>query len=265
MRQNEQRLAWSKAGPALGEYDYYLRGLSLYLRFSVPDVLRARAVWQEGLERFPASALLRIKLAWSHLYLVMNGASTDPRDDIARAWRFAREVAAADSLSPIATWALHWLMAFLLQWHDSDFVHSVAEARAAVALVPYDALSRNDLSWILANAGLGEEAVAWARAGLEHDPNGPAWFRSNLAWALYIAGRYQEALDTLGEDGKDFVGMLAATYVRLGRVDQARALVAAHLKAGGKDTVAQEAVYPLAEPHRTAYLDALRVAGLPER
>ena len=265
MRQGEQRLAWSKDAPRLDEFDYYLRGLSLYLRFSVPDVLKARAIWQEGLERFPGSALLRIKLGFSHIWMVMNQASADPRDDIERAWRFAHDAAMANSLAPLTAWALHWQMALLYQWHDNDFARSVAEARAAVGLVPYDAMSRNDLSWILANAGLGEEAVAWARAGLEHDPNAPSWFHFNLAWALYVAGRDQEAVDAVRDYASDFAVPLAAIYVRLGRVEQARAVVAAYMKSGGKDTVALEALYPFVEPKRTEYLVALRTAGLPGR
>ena len=98
----------------------------------------------------------------------------------------------------------HWLMAFLHQWRGNDFSRSVAEARAAVELAPYDAYSRNDLSWILANAGYSDEAIAWARDGLNHDPNGPSRYSANLAWACYIARRDQEGADALADRSAEF-------------------------------------------------------------
>ena len=129
------------------------------------------------------------------MYVVMNAATDTPRDEIQQALVLAKAADAAEPKSQLVTWLLHWLNAYLLQWHDNDFVHSVAEARAAVELVPYDAQSRVDLSWILANAGHGDEAVDWALTGISHDPNGPDWYRNNLVWAYYIAGQFEKAYD----------------------------------------------------------------------
>ena len=98
-------------------------------------------------------------------------------------------------LSPFEAWHAHWLKAFLHQWRDNDFTRSVAEARAAVALAPNDPLTRGDLAWVLANAGLGDEAAAWARTAIEGSGNPPRWLHSNLGWANYVAGRYREALE----------------------------------------------------------------------
>ena len=42
---------------ALGEYDYYLRGLMYHLRSTPEDSLKARAIWREGLDRYPDSSL----------------------------------------------------------------------------------------------------------------------------------------------------------------------------------------------------------------
>jgi adenylate cyclase len=264
IRHGEERGAWAKSSMALGEYDYYLRGLQVYMRFTLDDALKARAIWREGLDRYPDSALLKIKLAWTHHYAVMNEASADPRADIEQAWRYVQAASAKDTLSPLETWLAHELKAFLYQWRDNDFIRSVAEARAAVALVPNDPMSRNNLSWVLANAGLGEEAIAWARMGLEHHQNPPSWFRGNLAWAYYVSGRNQDALEILRDLPDDFMAMRVAAQIQLGQVDVARAAVADYLKRGGRDTVAQEALYPQVEPARTQFLEALRKAGFPE-
>ena len=265
IRTDEERTAWSKAAPTLGEYDYYLRGYSLYGRFTVPDVLKARAVWQEGLDKYPGSALLRVKLAWSHMYVVMNAATDTPRDEIEEALKLADAADAAEPKSQLVTWLLHWLKAYLYQWHDNDFVRSVIEARAALELVPFDAQSRVDLSWIMANAGHGDEAVEWALMGVSHDPNGPSWYRSNLVWAYYIAARFDKAYDLLRNGELWSKPLLAVVCVRAGRPAEARKVIAEALAAGLHDTVALEGAWPLIEPNRTAYLNALREAGLPER
>ena len=195
IRHGEEWVAWQKSPMALGEYDYYLRGLFYHMRYTPEDLLKARAIWREGLDRYPELALLRIKLGFTHLFVVMNGASGDPRGDIDQAWRYAEAATEKGMLSPFEAWHAHWLKAFLRQWRDNDFVQSVAEARAAVALAPNDPMSRADLSWVLANAGLGEEATAWARTGVEGFANSPPWSRGNLGWAHYVAGRYREALE----------------------------------------------------------------------
>ena len=265
IRTDEERTAWSKAAPALDEYDYSLRGYSLYRKFTVPAVLQARTIWQEGLEKFPGSALLRVKLAWSHMYVVMNAATDTPRDEIQQALVLAKAADATEPKSQLVTWLLHWLNAYLLQWHDNDFVHSVAEARAAVELVPYDAQSRVDLSWILANAGHGDEAVDWALMGISHDPNGPDWYRNNLVWAYYTAGQFEKAYDALRGGALWTKPTLAVVCLKLGRTEEARKVIADAIKAGLQDTILLESQWPQIEPNRTVYLDALREAGLPEK
>ncbi len=133
---NEEQVAWRKSSVELSEYDYFLRGMSLYSRSTLPDILNARAVFQEGLGRYPDSALLRLRLAWTHLWMAMNQVNSDPGPDIEQAWVLANQARSAPSLSPMEDWLAHWLMAFLYQWRDNDFSRSVAEARKAVELAP---------------------------------------------------------------------------------------------------------------------------------
>jgi len=185
--------------------------------------------------------------------------------DTDQAWRLANEAVSTESHSRLEDWLIHWLMAFLYEWHDEDFSRSVAEARMAMQLAPYDPCSSSELSSVLANAGYEDEAVAGPRATLEHDPNGPSEYHSNLAWAYYIAGRDQESLDALRSRAAKFPVLYAAVLVRLGRVESAKAIVADYLKLGGGDTVEREDMIPLLEAAETDYLEALRKAGLPLR
>ena len=265
IQRSEERTAWQKGNSSLNDYDYFLRGASLYFRSRSSDVLKARAILQQGLDRWPSSTLLRLMLGWTHLWVAMNEPGEDPGPNIDKAWRLATDASSTPSYSPLEAWLEHWLMAFLFQWRDNDFSRSVTEARNAAELAPYDAFSRSDLSWILANAGHADEAIEWARFALRHDPNGPSRYNANLAWAYFVAGREREGIDALREKSNEFPILSAALHVRAGEVEEARALVAQYVQAGGADTVHREDVIPLIEPVGTRYVEVLRKAGMPER
>ncbi len=53
----EERRSWSKDEASLDAYDYYLRGASLYLRFTPADNEKARVVFEEGLIKYPNDGL----------------------------------------------------------------------------------------------------------------------------------------------------------------------------------------------------------------
>jgi TolB-like protein/DNA-binding winged helix-turn-helix (wHTH) protein len=264
IRRSEERVAWNKSNFKLDEYDYYLRGHSILLHSTPADVLKARTTYRQGLDRYPASSLLRIELARTYLWMAMNRVDRDPRPNIEQAWRLASDALSAPSHSNLEGWLSHWLMAFLYEWHDEDFPRSVAEARMTVALAPYDASSRNDLSWVLANAGYGDEAIAWARIGLDHDPISSSRYRANLAWAYYVAGRDSEAVEVLRENSAEYPVLFAALHARLGQVETARTLISDYLKSGGDDVIEREDMFPIVEPTETEFLNVLRKTGLPE-
>ena len=266
VHQDQERGAWAKSSPSLTEYDFYLRGAAFYFRFDAEGNARGRQIWQEGLKAFPASALLRTKLAWTYEQDVVERRSDDPARDIERAWILGREAEAIPDKSRHAAWVNHWLMAYLHEWHGGDFDRAATEAEAAVRMVPYDALSRAGLSFYLANAGKFDEAAEWASWALRREPHPPAWWEANLAWAYYLAGRPQEALALLRDKGGQYPQQLAAVHVRLERLDEARALLGEWLRANPRASIATEAIYwPMREDLKRAFLDDLRAAGLPER
>ncbi|HVR68208.1 MAG TPA: adenylate/guanylate cyclase domain-containing protein [Verrucomicrobiae bacterium] len=267
---SEEAVAWQKAAPDLEEYDYYLRGHALLYRETKEDMLRARQIWEEGLKKFPNSALLRVKICFVYEVFIERGWSEDVAADIEAAWKLATEAQAMENKSKLATWLGHWVMAFMYQLHDGDFERSVAEAEAAVRIVPYESRMRSDLGYFLANAGRTQEGVEWTEMAIRVDPNGPVWFRWNLAWAYYLANRPEEALSEFQKVGADSGTTLAAVYARLGQMDKARAVMAEFVKQSPDWTLRDEALWPtgkragLKEPLASAYLEDLRKAGMPE-
>lgn len=101
---------------------------------------------------------------------------------------------------------------------------------------------------------------------MRRDPHPPDWYIANLGWARYLAGHHDAALVTLQTLSDPVNIFLIATYARLGRVEEARALVAEYTKRYPSDSMELQALWPIRDAAvRQGYLDDLRKAGFPER
>jgi class 3 adenylate cyclase/TolB-like protein len=265
-RKNEEELVWSKPESALDEYDYYLRGHQIFFKFTKSDMAMARQIWQTGLKKFPDSALLRIKVAVSLWQDVAWGWAEAPDDNLAKGWGLMQEALAIPNKSKLAEWYSHYILAFYQQWYRQDYDRSIAEARTAIELTPYDAFTLGDLTFAMAAAGNTEEAIEWGQKALRIDPHSPDFAVASLGFAHYLAGHYEAALDVLRKLNDPGNPYLAVVYVRLGRLAEARATMAAYMKAVPTDTMAVETRLPIKDPAvRERYLNDLRAAGMPER
>jgi hypothetical protein len=59
--------------------------------------------------------------------------------------------------------------------------------------------------------------------------------------------------------------VLAPVDIRLGRIEEARTVMAEFVQANPEHTLEDEARWPLKEPLKQTYLDDLRKAGMPEQ
>ena len=242
------------------------------MRWTADDVAKARAIWREGLTKFPDSALLRVKIAASFCHDVLNENTRNPMGDVAEMDRLLGEASALQPHTQLEGWLFHWLSAcrYRLQGKFDD---AAREAERTVKLVPNDTLSHMDLADVLVSAGKPDRAIELAQAVYRRDPNGPDWWHNVLAYAYYNAGRVDDAVAELGrrkDPCKDCL-VLAAAYVRQNKLDEARKVVAAFREKYPTYTIAEEARWPtgrtpqLAEPYLAAYLADLEKAGLPAK
>ena len=223
VRKAEDAAAWRKQESALTDYDYYLRSVTYYVRYTNDDNLRARKIAEDGLARFPDSPLLKNRLAWT--YIAESEAAYGPfencRETIDIAYKLGRAAEDANNKSRFLIYQNLKLMAHVYAWHG-EFDRSVQQAEAAVAMSPYDAELRS-LALFLANAGNFDEAIEWSLWASAHDQQKNSWLKGTLAWAYYLAGRAEEALETV-KGSESFWGDLnVAVYARLGRIDEAKA------------------------------------------
>ena len=99
------------------------------------------------------------------------------------------------------------------------------------------------------------------KVAIRKAPNGTA---GNLAWAYYLAGRYEQSLAELQKLNKPKPLLLAAVYIRLGRSGEAQAILHSFQTNNPAYTLIDAARWPLHAPLKQAWLQDLREAGLPE-
>jgi len=211
LRQEIERISWDKADTELTEYDFYIRGHTHHLR---GYQFKARDIWQEGLRRFPDSVLMRCKLAFTY-----EGYSS-------QATGLVKEAARLRKRSRLDEWYFHWISARDYEYH-SDHERASAEAKAVIAMAPYDTLSHADLSRIVAEAGDYETAIAWATFATTHDPHPKGWYFDNLINAYQMADRWPDALKLAEGELRDsapnkyWYKVLARAYSETGQRDKA--------------------------------------------
>jgi TolB-like protein/class 3 adenylate cyclase len=262
--------AWGKDRANLQEYDYYLRGHSLFFQWTKEDMAKARAIFQEGLVKFPDSGLLRVKIGWTHYQDWANGWSEAPAEDLRRAYELAQDGLAQPNKPPIAKWYGHWLLALTLLYHEKDAAAAALEAEVARKLAPNDPNTLIELAGILVWAGKPEQAIAWMQQAMQSGYE--LWGEEpiSLAMAYQQLGQHEAAIKVLrGCDGcsefrKNWYLMVG--YLRLGRLDEARNAVAALRKARPDFSIAAargDLYYANAADTERA-INELRKMGIPE-
>src|SRR3546814_6612559 len=83
------------------------------LEFTPEALLKAREIFQEGLQKFPDSGLMRVKIGWTHFQFFYLGLSSEPERDLELADKFAQEAFADKNMPRVGQWYGHWLKAFV--------------------------------------------------------------------------------------------------------------------------------------------------------
>ena len=212
LRQEIEKISWSKPDAELTEYDFYIRGHTRHLS---GDHFKAREIWQEGLKRFPDSVLMRCKLAFTYWGLSSEAAG------------LVKEAAKLERRSRLDEWYWHWASAWHYA-HHSDYERASAAAKQAITMAPYDTLSHAELSKIAARAGDYDVAISWAKFAATHDPHPKGWYFDNLIDAYDVAGKWPDALKLaeaeLGNPAtsKYWYKVLARAYGETDQLDKAK-------------------------------------------
>jgi adenylate cyclase len=179
LRQESLKIAEAKAEGDLTEYDYYILGHFHWFR---GERELAGDVWKKGLARYPTSVLLRCKLSFYYF-------------DNPRATELMAEAAKLPRKTTLDEWYYHWASSKVeaeLAVSSADYERATLEAKAAIAIAPYDTQSRADLSEVLIMSGHMDEAVEWVAFAVENEPHPQRWQFNSLYNAYRAAGRMNQ-------------------------------------------------------------------------
>ena len=260
----ERERALRKDTKSLAAYDYYLLARKAFLVFTKESMTEARNLFETAIELDPNYARAYAYLSGVHANIYINNWTEDADRSQEIALEMARK---AVTLSPEDYYS-HWALGYVYQ-RNRDFDRAMAGYERALELNSNDANLLAQMVGILVHTGRAEDGVAQSKLAMRINPHYPDWYLWNLGWAQYFTGEYEEALASLKRMSDLPNGartILAAVRVRLGRIEESRAVIAAIREQEPDFTLAT-----LEQRHtfqnRTyieRFMEDLRTAGLPD-
>ena len=254
----------ARRGPEnLDAYGYWLRGRNAWFGFTKDANAKAGSLYQKAIELDPKWARPYGYMAWVHVNDSRFGWSQDPKKSMELALEWAQKCYALDPND----YKTHWTLG-IVYLHLRDFDLALSEYERALALNSNDADFLAEMAIGLTLMDRPEQAIAQFKKAMRMNPRHPSWYWGVLGYAYYEVGRYEEALAALKQDNKPFFTVhrtLAAVYVRLGQLEEARVEVAKLLEMEPHYTLKSESHRPYKnEKRRERLINDLRKAGVPE-
>jgi len=222
LTEDEQKRLVHRGTDNLEAYDYILRGLEYFYRYTKESNSRARKMFERSIELDPQYALAYSLIGytytqewtfgWSQSFSVLDIASD-----------LAQKALAQDDSQPEG----HALLSEIYLW-KKQHSNSIAEINKALAIDPNDADGLATLAGILNWAGQPGEAIEVVTRAIDLNPKYPAWYLWNLGHAYFLMERHEEAIETMRkviDHNPNFLpayAFLAASYVEQNKVEHAQ-------------------------------------------
>ncbi|MBI3302542.1 MAG: adenylate/guanylate cyclase domain-containing protein [Deltaproteobacteria bacterium] len=260
---SEQGIFVRRETDNLEAYDYCLRGVEYFNRFTQEANVQARQMFERAIELDPTYARAYAGVGWT--YSMDWGVWGQDLQSLERTLEWAQKALALNDSLANAHVLLGWAYLFKKQ-HDQ----ARAEFERSIALDPNEVFGYAYLALILNFAGRPAEAIGLIEKALRLDPRNRFFSLNVLGGAYRLMGRYEEAIVTLRRAinaNPNYLPphtLLAAIYSELGREEEARAEAAEVLRINPNFSLE---VYRQRLPFKNQaeserYLAALRKAGL---
>lgn len=258
---SERMRALHRKPDNLGVYDLYLRARAAWSDWTPESNQRAKDYFGQVIERDPFFALAYGYLAYTYIQAWLAGWDRSPR-----ALRRARELAQQAVVLGPSDFDNQWSLGAACVY-SREFDKGMAAFERAIELCPNSPDLLVDMADALVYVGRPLDAIANIQRAMRLNPIHPDGYHWSLGVALYHAGRYQEAISALTRMSvmPNLVRRhLAASHVRLGRMEEARRVAGEFMKLDPDYRLEREQVWPYKDPKLLEdFVADLRQAGLP--
>jgi TolB-like protein/Tfp pilus assembly protein PilF len=271
--QYERARIYAKSTNNLEAWSYVIKGFNVYFKYNKQDNAKARELFEKAIRLDPQYSMAWAWLSNIHATDARRGWSESPVDSFKRAKECLQKALELDDENSLAH-AFLGLSYLRKREHDK----AVAEGERAISLDPNSTGGLVVFSFILHHSGRFEEAIEQMKKAMRLGAIYTPIFLFKFALNYAFLGQYDEAIAALNRfeercrKGEFPIGSiwwvqtgLAVVYVELGRVEEARALVAEALKANPDLSLKRFKGPPYKDPvYLQRLLENLRKAGLPE-
>jgi TolB-like protein/predicted Zn-dependent protease len=189
----EQGYTVRKRTDNLEAYDYYLRGMEFFLRFTKEANAQARQMWEKAVELDSQYAEAYELLGATYYMEWVWRWSADPQT-LERALVLAQQALALDDSLPVA----HSFVS-LVYAQQQQYDQAIAEGERAIALDPNHADSYAWQAEVLNLVGRSEEALKMVKQAMRLNPHYPPVYLYNLGQSYRLTGQYTESVTALKE------------------------------------------------------------------
>ena len=255
---------------SLDAYDYYLRGMASFYRWTKEDVSEALRLSYKAIEIDPEFSSAYGLAAWCYFFRMVNGWTTDRVQEAAETTRLARHVAQLGNDDAVAL----SFSGVALGYVAEDVEGGVVLSDRALVLNPNLATAWIASATLRAFLGDANMAAEHAARAMRLSPLDPLMFLIDVIAALahFLAGRYGEAwplAERACRERPQFLGAIraaAATNALAGRLNEARGFIAQALQFDPELRISnlKNRVTWFRPEDFAKYAEALRKAGLPE-
>lgn len=207
-----------KTTTSIKSYEYLLQANRQYYRFNPDDNIAAARLYQKAIERDSQFSRAYAGLA--------NTYTTDyflgwlrTKNALQNGLEYAQKALEFDSNDALARIILAWALIGKGCWEEAEL-----ELDRVLTLKPGDADILAEAGNSFASVGRPEVGIDLLEEAIRLNPLFPNTYQRWLGQAYYVAGRYQEAINTLRAlrmDGWSY-GYLAASFARVNELGHAR-------------------------------------------
>ena len=270
LEQAEIERARHKPTENLDAYDYYLRGMASFYRWTNEANEEALKLFYRAIERDPDFALANALAAWCYVRRVGCGWTNDRVQDVAEGLRLARRAVKLDKDDAIALARGGHALGFL----GDDLEGGIECIDRALVLNPNLAIAWYLSGWLKIYRGEPEVAIEHLAHAMRLSPLDPTLFnmQAGMGIAHFLAGRFDDAsswAEKASRDQTDYAvapAIAAASHALAGRLEKARQAMERLRQNFPTVRVSNLRDWlPIRQPeHFTKWADGLRKAGLPE-